>query len=64
MQRAPFAEIMHVVRGPCCENAIIFEATSCQKEEVMHACSSAWTSGRNIEEENRLKGVQSVVDWR
>jgi hypothetical protein len=28
VHRAPFAEIIHVVRGPCCEKAIIFEATS------------------------------------
>jgi hypothetical protein len=26
---APFAERMQTVRGPCCENVIIFEATSC-----------------------------------
>jgi len=28
VHRAPFAEIIHVVRGPCCEKAIIFDATS------------------------------------
>jgi len=28
VHRAPFAEIIPVVRGPCCEKAFIFDATS------------------------------------
>lgn len=32
LQMAPFAESIQTVRGPCCENAMIFEATSCQNK--------------------------------
>jgi len=31
---APFAERIQTVRGPCCEKAMIFEATSCKPTKI------------------------------
>jgi hypothetical protein len=32
---APFAERIQIVRGPCCEKAIIFDAMSCENEDTI-----------------------------
>lgn len=43
VHRAPFAEIMHVVRGPCWEKAIILDATSWKyRDNFVHNLIRLW----------------------
>ena len=68
VHRAPFAEIMHVVRGPCWEKAIILDATSWKyRDNFVHDlwldCQWYSTTKQQAQKHQAMNATKIVANW-